>query len=195
MNRLYHCEKPSQGRDIARALGAGSKSKGYLCGAGVTVTWCVGHLLEMAPPEAYDAALKRWSLQSLPILPERWRLEVKRRSADQLKVIQHCLARASEVVIATDADREGETIAREVLERFRWPGPVYRLWLSALDEASIRKALAQLRPGAQTEPLYHAGRSRARADWWVGMNLTRLYTLLGREAGDGSVRSVGRVQT
>jgi len=195
MSRLYLCEKPSQGRDIARVLGASSQSKGYLSGTGVIVTWCFGHLLEMAPPEAYDPALKRWSLQSLPIIPERWRFEVKPKSAAQLKVIKGCLAHASEVVIATDADREGESIAREVLERLRWRGSVLRLWLSALDEASIRKALAQLRPGAHTEALYQAGRSRAQADWLVGMNLTRLYTVLGRGAGEGGVRSVGRVQT
>ncbi len=105
------------------------------------------------------------------------------------------LTQASEVVIATDADREGETIGREVLERCGWRGPIRRLWLSALDEASIRKALANLLPGGQTEPLYQAGLGRARADWLVGMNLSRLYTLQGRRRGSEGVLSVGRVQT
>ena len=98
-------------------------------------------------------------------------------------------------MIATDADREGETIARELLQLCQWRGPVTRLWLSALDDASIRKALANVRPGSSTEALYDAGLGRARADWLVGMNLTRAYTLIGRQAGHDGVLSVGRVQT
>jgi DNA topoisomerase-3 len=195
MTRLFLCEKPSQARDIARVLGANSKGDGCLQGDGVTVTWCFGHLLEMASPEGYGEQYKRWSLETLPILPTDWRLEVKREARKQFRIIKALLSNAGEVVIATDADREGEVIAREVLQLCRWSGPLSRLWLSALDETSIRKALASLRPGEQTQPLYWAGLGRSRADWLVGMNLTRAYTVLGRERGHDGVLSVGRVQT
>jgi DNA topoisomerase III len=159
------------------------------------VTWCFGHLLEQAPPEHYGEQYKRWSLESLPIVPETWQSTVKASARKQFAVIRRLLQQAREVVIATDADREGEMIAREVLDACAWRGPVQRLWLSALDEASVRKALSSLWPGAKTEPLYRAATSRARADWLVGMNLTRAYTVLGRAAGHDGVLSVGRVQT
>jgi len=193
--RLFLCEKPAQARDIAAVLGARSRSDGCLRGQGVVVTWCVGHLLEMESPEAYGDQYRRWDLGTLPILPDRWRLRPRKGAGKQLKVVGQLLKESSEVVVATDADREGETIAREVLDRFGWKGPVLRLWLSALDEASIRKALSNLLPGEKTRPLYLAGLARARADWLVGMNLTRAYTLLGREQGHDGVLSVGRVQT
>ncbi len=193
--RLYLCEKPSQARDIARVLGASHRGEGCLRGTGICVTWCFGHLLEMAPPDGYGEQYRRWRLETLPIIPADWRLQPRQAGRKQLNAIQGLLGEAREVVIATDADREGETIAREVLDLYRWQGPVARLWLSALDETSIRKALAALRPGEQTCPLYLAGLGRARADWLVGMNLTRAYTLLGRSEDHTGVRSVGRVQT
>lgn len=193
--RVFLCEKPSQARDIAAVLGASQKGDGCLLGQQVAVTWCYGHLLEMAPPEAYDPAWKRWSLDTLPILPGEWKTEVKKEGAKQFRAIRSLLKQANEVVVATDADREGETIGREVLEALNWRGRVLRLWLSALDPASIRKALGQLLPGEKTAPLYLAGLGRARADWLVGMNLTRAFTLLGTEGGGEGVRSVGRVQT
>ncbi len=195
MTRLFLCEKPSQARDIARVLGASRRQEGCLAGDGITVTWCFGHLLEMVPPDAYDPALKRWSLEQLPIIPAHWRVAPRKDARKQLAVVKRLLGQAASVVVATDADREGETIAREVLETCRWRGPVSRLWLSALDEASIRKALDRLLPGAQTEPLYFAGLGRARADWLVGMNLTRAFTVAGQRAGLDGVLSVGRVQT
>ena len=193
--KLYLCEKPSQARDISRVLGVRQKSDGCLRGNDIVVTWCFGHLLEMAPPDAYDAALKRWRFEALPILPQEWKLEVKKEARKQYKIIQQLLKQATDVVVATDADREGETIAREILERCRWRGPVSRLWLSALDDASIRKALNNVLPGSKTEPLYFAGLGRSRADWLVGMNLTRAYTLIGQQGGHEGVLSVGRVQT
>ncbi|WP_460421642.1 DNA topoisomerase III [Pseudomonas sp. ZL2] len=192
--RLFICEKPSQARDIARVLQASRRGDGCLLGQNITVTWCVGHLLETAPPEAYGD-YKRWSLDDLPIIPSRWQLVVKPKVASQLKVISQLLRTCSEVVIATDADREGEMIAREILERCRYQGPILRLWLSALDEASIRRALASLRPGELTLPLYHCALARSRADWLVGINLSRLFTLLGRRAGFDGLLPVGRVQT
>ncbi|WP_413790935.1 MULTISPECIES: DNA topoisomerase III [unclassified Pseudomonas] len=193
--RLFLCEKPSQGRDIAKVLGATRRGDGCLTGTQTTVTWCIGHLLETAPPEAYGAQYKNWALDQLPIIPAQWQVEVKPKTAAQFNVIKRLLSEATTVVIATDADREGEMIARELLERCQYRGPVQRLWLSALNEASIRKALSSLKSGQETFPLYHSALARSRADWLIGMNLSRLFTLLGRRAGYDGVLSVGRVQT
>lgn len=192
---LFLCEKPSQGRDIAKVLGATRRGDGCLIGTETTVTWCIGHLLETASPEAYGEQFKSWSLDHLPIIPAQWMVEVKPKTAAQFKVIKRLLSEASAVVIATDADREGEMIARELLELCKYRGPVQRLWLSALNEASIRKALSSLKSGQETFLLYHSALARSRADWLIGMNLSRLFTLLGRWAGYDGVLSVGRVQT
>ncbi|MHA5816271.1 DNA topoisomerase III [Pseudomonas aeruginosa] len=193
--RLFLCEKPSQGKDIGRILGATQRAEGCLNGSGVTVTWCIGHLVEAAAPEVYDAALKRWSLEQLPIIPQQWRVEVKPKTTTQFKVVKALLAKATHLVIATDADREGELIAREIIDLCGYRGPIERLWLSALNDASIRSALAKLRPAADTLPMYYSALARSRADWLVGMNLSRLFTVLGRQAGYDGVLSVGRVQT
>ena len=193
--RLFLCEKPSQGKDIGRILGATQRGEGCLNGSGVTVTWCIGHLVEAAAPEVYDAALKRWSLEQLPIIPQQWRVEVKPKTATQFKVVMALLAKATHLVIATDADREGELIAREIIDLCGYRGPIERLWLSALNDASIRTALGKLRPSSDTLPMYYSALARSRADWLVGMNLSRLFTVLGRQAGYDGVLSVGRVQT
>lgn len=192
---LFLCEKPSQGRDIARVLAANARHDGYYCGSGVTVTWCIGHLLELAEPAAYGRRYKRWSLDDLPIIPTAWQVTIKPSCAAQLAIIRRLLQTASQVIISTDADREGEMIAREVLELCCYRGPIKRLWLSALNDASIRAALANLRDGGETLPLYHAAQARSRADWLIGMNLSRLFTLLGQEAGHPGLLTVGRVQT
>ena len=193
--RVFLCEKPSQGKDIARVLGAGQRGNGCYSGAGVVVTWCIGHLVEAVPPEGYGEQYKRWAIEQLPILPERWRVEPKAATAAQFKVVQQLVAKAGELVIATDADREGEMIAREIIDLCGYRGPIQRLWLSALNDASIRKALGALKPSAETLPLYFSALARSRADWLIGMNLSRLFTLLGRQAGYSGVLSVGRVQT
>jgi len=193
--RLFLCEKPSQAKDIAAVLGANRRGDGCWLGPNVTVTWCIGHLLETAPPDTYDARYKRWVLEDLPIIPQKWKMLVKPRTASQFKVVKRLLGEASELVIATDADREGEMIARELVDHCRYRGPVQRLWLSALDEASIRKALGTLKPGAETFSLYHSALGRSRADWLIGMNMSRLFTLLGRQSGYQGVLPVGRVQT
>ncbi|MFT0546122.1 DNA topoisomerase III [Allopusillimonas ginsengisoli] len=193
--RLFLCEKPSQGKDIGKVLGATQRDNGCLKGPGVIVTWCIGHLVEAAPPEAYDAKLKHWSIGELPIIPQHWRVEVKPKTAAQFNVVKQLLAQATELVIATDADREGELIAREIVDLCGYRGPIQRLWLSALNDASIRKALAALKSSSETLPMYHSALARSRADWLVGMNLSRLFTLLGRQAGYDGVLSVGRVQT
>lgn len=193
--RLFLCEKPSQGKDIGRILGATQRGEGCLNGSGVTVTWCIGHLVEAAAPEAYDEQLKRWSIEQLPIIPQHWRVEVEPKTATQFKVVKALLAKATQLVIATDADREGELIAREIIELCGYRGPIERLWLSALNDASIRAALGKLRPSVETLPMYYSALARSRADWLVGMNLSRLFTVLGRQAGYDGVLSVGRVQT
>ncbi|WP_257967275.1 toprim domain-containing protein, partial [Klebsiella pneumoniae] len=159
-------------------LDARNRSDGYLHNATVTITWCFGHLLSMAAPEDYDPALKHWRAEHLPFIPPAWRLVIRPEVRKQFRIIEKLLKQADAVVIATDADREGETIAREILEQCRWRGPVQRLWLSALDDASIHKALAAMRSGDSTYPLYQAGLARARADWLVGMKMTRACTLM-----------------
>ncbi len=193
--RLYLCEKPSQGKDIAAVLGAKTRGDGCLRGPGVAVTWGIGHLLETAAPDAYGDHLKNWSLDTLPILPAQWKVIVKPKTASQFKVVKQLLKEATELVIATDADREGEMIARELIEYCGYRGPIQRLWLSALNEASIRQALSTVKQGAETYPLYLSALARSRADWLIGMNFSRLFTLLGRQAGYTGVLSVGRVQT
>ncbi|MFC4250336.1 DNA topoisomerase III [Sinimarinibacterium flocculans] len=193
--RLYLCEKPSQGKDIAKVLGAKQRGDGCYNGAGVVVTWCIGHLVEAVPPEGYGEQYKHWSIEQLPIIPEHWRVEVKAKTVTQFKIVKQFVGQASALVIATDADREGEMIAREIVELCNYRGPIQRLWLSALNDASIRKALGALKPSGETLPLYHSALARSRADWLIGMNLSRLFTVLGRRAGYSGVLSVGRVQT
>ncbi|WYX24935.1 DNA topoisomerase III [Achromobacter xylosoxidans] len=193
--RVFLCEKPSQGKDISRILGATQRGNGCYTGSGLAVTWGIGHLIETAPPESYGEQYKRWALEPLPIIPQQWQVVVKTKTAAQFKVVKQLLAQATELVIATDADREGEMIARELVDYCGYRGPIQRLWLSALNDASIRKALGALRPAAETLPLYHCALARSRADWLIGMNLSRLFTVLGRQAGYDGVLSVGRVQT
>lgn len=195
MKTLYLCEKPSQAKDIAAVLNINSRKEGYFDNGQDGVTWCVGHLLEMANPDAYDAKYKKWSFDTLPILPDQWRMEVKRTASKQFRVIRKLLTQTQHVVISTDADREGETIAREILDLCQFHGTVSRLWLSALDPHSIRKALAAIFPDHKTRPLYYAGLGRSRADWLMGINLTRAYTLIAKQSGGDRVVSVGRVQT
>ena len=192
--KLFLCEKPSQGRDIARVLGVQQKKDGYIEGSEIVVTWCLGHLLELAPPESYADDLKPWRISALPVMPKNWRLNVNKKTQKQFRVIQGLLKKANEVVIATDADREGDLIAREVLAFCGYRGATKRLWLSALDTASIKKALNDLRPGDSTVGLGHAGLGRQRADWLIGMNGTMAMTCLFGESGQGAL-SVGRVQS
>lgn len=193
-NTVYLCEKPSQARDIANVLGAGSRQDGYIEGSGVTVTWCLGHLLELASPEHYCENLKPWRMEVLPVIPKEWHLIPNKKTKPQLTVIKKLLKQTNHVIIATDADREGDVIGREILDYYQYKGQVQRLWLSALDEASIKKALADIRPGESTYPLYLAGLGRQRADWTIGMSMTMATSCLFSTPGQG-VLSVGRVQT
>ncbi|AXY42683.1 DNA topoisomerase III [Halomonas sp. JS92-SW72] len=194
--RLIIAEKPSLARAIADALpGAPRKQEGAIAVGDTVVTWCLGHLLEQAPPDAYDPALKQWRLDSLPILPSRWKLTPRPKARGQLAVIRGLLKSAREVVHAGDPDREGQLLVQEVIEHLGWKGTVLRLLVSDLNRPAVQRALARLEDNARYQPLYRAAESRSRADWLYGINLTRAWTLTGRQAGHDGVLSVGRVQT
>ncbi|MBN6058651.1 DNA topoisomerase III [Aggregatibacter actinomycetemcomitans] len=196
--KLFLCEKAFQGNDIARILGANQRGDGYLSTPdGQTfVTWGIGHLVEPSSPEEYHPEWKKWSLETLPIIPKQWQLIPIPQKKKQYKIVIKLIQKAQSIVISTDIDREGETIARELLDLAGFRGPIQRLWLSALDDASIRKALNALKANHETLPLYYAGLGRSRADWLIGMNFSRLFTLLAQQQGyQGKPFSVGRVQS
>ena len=194
--RLFITEKPSVAKAIAACLPSPQqKGEGSITCGNDVVTWCFGHLMEQVPPEAYNDAFKKWAWDTLPIVPKAWKLEVKLDAKKQFATIKALLKTASEVVNAGDADREGEMLVREVLDECGYQGPLKRLWLSAMDDASVRKALAFLKDGHAFDGLYASAVARSRADWLVGMNLSRAYTLAARSAGHDGVISVGRVQT
>jgi DNA topoisomerase-3 len=197
MPRVFLCEKPSQARDIARELGSPKDMRTHLETDGGIVTFAIGHLLELVEPEDYDPKFKTWRMADLPILPADFRLEKKTATATQLAAIGKLLKTATEVVISTDADREGEMIGWEILDHFRYTKAVRRLWLSALDPESVRKALGKLRDGEASKPLYLAAKARSEADWLVGMNMTRAASICSQKPGvrSNSSVSIGRVQT
>src|SRR5215216_1911089 len=193
--QLIVAEKPSVGRDMAKALGRHRREEGALVGSGWTVTWAIGHLAELAPPDAYGEDYKRWRLESLPILPEKFKVKVNPKTRGQFAVVKEFMRDASVtgIVNACDAGREGELIFAYLYELAGCKKPVWRLWISSLTPEAIREGFASLREGAGMKPLEDAARSRGEADWIVGMNATRAYsTKFGRP---GNVLSVGRVQT
>jgi DNA topoisomerase-3 len=192
--RLVIAEKPSLARAIADALGPHARKADHIaCADGTVVAWCAGHVLESAEPQDYDPSLATWRLDDLPFVPAEWKLLPK--SPKLLKTLEALLQRATRVVHAGDPDREGQLLVDEVLEFFRYRGPVDRLLVSDTNPDAVRRQLAALQPNAAFQPLSHAARARQRADWLYGMNLSRLYTLLGRAAGFDGILSVGRVQT
>ncbi|KPQ24821.1 MAG: DNA topoisomerase III [Halomonas sp. HL-48] len=194
--RLIIAEKPSLARAIADALpSSAQRQDGAITCGDTTVTWCLGHLLEQAAPEAYDPADKQWRLDRLPIVPSTWQLAPRPKARGQLAVIRKLIKQAKEVVHAGDPDREGQLLVQEVIEHMKYRGPVQRLLISDLNRPAVSRALAALRPNADFQPLYQAAQARARADWLYGINLTRAWTLTGRQAGHDGVLSVGRVQT
>jgi len=193
--RLIVAEKPSVGRDIASALGRHRKDKGSLAGEGWTVTWALGHLAELAPPDAYGEEYKKWRLESLPILPGRFKVRVNHKTREQFNVVKGLMRSPSvkEVVNACDAGREGELIFAYLYGLSGCRKPVLRLWISSLTHEAVREGFGTLRQGTAMKPLEDAARSRGEADWIVGMNATRAYSV--RFGGRGNVLSVGRVQT
>jgi DNA topoisomerase III len=200
MKRLVIAEKPSVGRDLARALGlrATDGRHGLFEDDELIVTWCVGHLVELAEPHEYRPEWKHWSARLLPVLPDELKTRPVRRTADQWKVVAAALRRrdVEEVVNACDAGREGELIFRMAYELAGCRKPVLRLWISSLTPDAIRQGFRKLRPGSELDDLAAAARCRAQADWLVGINATRAATVMGRGAGpDSPLLSVGRVQT
>lgn len=191
---LYLCEKQLQAEDVANALGSFSKAEGfYRIGSDTIVTWAKGHLLEMCNPEDYNPRFKRWNITDLPIKPDKWKKRVRFDAKDQFNVVQVLIQKASMIYIATDLDREGESIARELLERCEYGGHVKRIRITALDQDSLRAALNDARDVGETTFLADAAEARQKADWLVGMNLTRLYTLLAQSMGVNETFHVGRV--
>ena len=195
---LLVAEKPSVGQDLARVLpGPFKKSEGFLEGPEHVITWAVGHLVQLAEPEAYDPKYKSWRMADLPIVPSRFKLVVRdERSRKQMSVVSKQLGRddIEEVVNACDAGREGELIFAYLYEKAKAKKPVRRLWLNSMTSAAMKAALAALRPAAEFAQLEEAARSRSEADWIVGMNATRAATIRLRSSFDGAV-SLGRVQT
>ncbi len=185
-------EKPSVGRDLAHVLGATRRGAGTLSGNGYVVTWAIGHLVGLAEPEGIKAEWRRWRREDLPLLPERWPLTVFEPTRDQFAVVRGVLNApdVDSVICATDAGREGELIFRFIYQAAGCRRPVSRLWISSLTEGAIREGLRRLRPASDYDPLANAALGRSRADWLVGMNLSRAYGL----ALDAPL-SVGRVQT
>ena len=193
--RLFIAEKPNLGKALARGLGGGRTEQGCIrCGDNI-VTWCFGHLLEPAYPEAYCPEYAQWRREHLPIIPSSWKYVVKRTSKAQLDTIGKLLRDAASVVHAGDPDREGQLLVDEVLEHFRYRGPVFRIWLPSLDDRSVSIALGNITDNAANAPLRDAARARMMADWLVGINATRALTITGRENGRTEVLSLGRVQT
>src|SRR3954452_25198675 len=196
--KVVLAEKPSVAREIAAVLGADARREGYFEGRGYQVTWALGHLVMLKEPEDYDPALKKWSLDTLPIVPERFGLKrIEDRDhgvSKQFAVINRLFRAADELIAATDAGREGELIFRYILELTGClRKPVMRLWLSSLTESAIRDAFRRLRPASDYDSLYAAARCRSEADWVVGLNATRYYTV--RHGARGLLWSAGRVQT
>lgn len=189
---LVIAEKPSVARDIAKTLGVSGKNEGYLTGENYVVSWAIGHLVTLAEPEAYDVKYKKWNFETLPILPDSMKLEAIKKTRSQLKVLHKLMhsREIDEIICATDSGREGELIFRYIYEITQCRKPFRRLWISSMTETAIREGFAHLQDGSHYDLLYHSARCRAEADWLVGMNASRAYTIRY-----GALLSIGRVQT
>lgn len=190
--KLVIAEKPSVAMSLAAVLGATERKDGYLEGSGYLVSWCVGHLLELAQPETYKEQYAKWRYEDLPILPENWKYEVPKDKKTQLALLCRLMKdkRVDSVVCATDAGREGELIFRLVYEYAGCNKPMERLWISSMEDAAIREGFDHLRPGSDYDKLYDAAVCRAGADWLIGINATRLFSVLY-----GVTLNVGRVMS
>jgi len=203
--RLFIAEKPSVGKAIAACLGQTASGDGFIqCGPDNKVTWCFGHMLEQAEPDEYTpddvprvgaAGKKLWRVDELPIIPEAWILKPKDDAKKQLATIGKLLKEAAEVVHAGDPDREGQLLVDEVLELYNFSKPVRRFWVSSQDTETIRRGLAALKDNAAYRGWSDAARGRQRADWLIGMNLSRAFTLRAQRGGSRALLTVGRVQT
>ena len=192
MKSLVLAEKPSVAREIARVLHCNTKGKGFIEGSGYVVTWALGHLVTLAEPEDYNAAYKEWRLEDLPMLPATLDLKVIKQTASQYYAVNQLMKRSDikDLIIATDAGREGELVARWIMVMAKWKKPFKRLWISSQTDAAIREGFATLKPGTAYNNLYDAAVCRAEADWLVGLNITRALT-----CKYNAQLNAGRVQT
>ena len=190
--RLVISEKPSVAMSYAKVLGATNRKDGYLEGNGYLVSWCVGHLVELAPPNVYDEKFVKWSIADLPILPQKWQYLVSASTKKQFDILKDLMHRpdVDSIVCATDAGREGELIFRLVYQQAGCKKPFSRLWLSSMEENAIREGFAHLKPSTEYDALYNAALCRECADWMVGINASRLFSCLY-----GQPLAVGRVMT
>ncbi|WII36951.1 DNA topoisomerase III [Paenibacillus thiaminolyticus] len=192
MKSLVLAEKPSVARELARVLGCRNSHKTYFEGPDYVVTWALGHLVGLAEPEDYDKNYQTWRLEDLPIIPDRMRLKVLRESSHQFKAVQQLCKRQDlkDLIVATDAAREGELLARWIMQMVKWNKPFHRLWISSQTDKAIREGFRQLKPGKAFDRLYESARCRAEADWLIGLNVTRALTTKFE-----TPLSAGRVQT
>ena len=192
MSKLVICEKPSVAKSIASALGVTSRADGYFEGGGWLISWCIGHLVGLADAAAYNDRYKKWRYENLPILPDPFRYVVSEEKADQFHILRFLMERpdVTELVNACDAGREGELIFRLVYEAAGCSKPFSRLWISSMEDAAIREGFSALRPGADYDPLYQSALCRQKADWLIGINASRLFSVLYHRT-----LNVGRVQT
>lgn len=190
--KLIIAEKPSVAAAYAAALGAKNKKDGYLEGNGCLVTWCIGHLVSLAEAGAYEERYKKWNYEDLPILPEVWQHVVSPGKEKQFSIVKSLMERpdVTELVNGCDAGREGELIFRLAVEMAGCTKPVWRLWISSMEDTAIREGFSHLEPGSRYEPLYHSALCRSKADWLIGINATRLFSVLYHKT-----LNVGRVQT
>ncbi|PLR79520.1 DNA topoisomerase III [Bacillus canaveralius] len=192
MKSLVLAEKPSVARELARVLGCNQKNKYYFEGNKYIVTWALGHLIELKMPEHYDTKYKTWRLEDLPIIPDKMGLKVMKQTSPQYRGIESLAKRPDikECIIATDAGREGELVARWILHKVHWKKPIQRLWISSQTDRAIKEGFQHLKPGKQFEPLFESAVCRAEADWLIGLNVTRALTTKYNDP-----LSAGRVQT
>lgn len=190
--KLVLAEKPSVGKELARVLGCRQRGDGYLMGGKYIVTWALGHLVTLADPEAYDDKYKSWRMEDLPMLPGKMKLVVIKETTKQFRVVKNLIKRedVSELIIATDAGREGELVARWIMEKAGWTGKTSRLWISSQTDKAIREGFERLRPASDYDNLFKSARARSEADWLVGLNVTRALT-----CKFNAQLSAGRVQT
>ena len=190
--KLVLAEKPSVAMSLSKVIGADQRGDGYMEGNGYLVSWCVGHLVELSQPEAYDEKYAKWKYDDLPILPEHWQYQVSASTKKQFGILKKLMQRkdVESLICATDAGREGELIFRLVYHQCGCKKPVERLWISSMEDSAIREGFQKLRPGTEYDALYEAALCRERADWMVGINASRLFSCLY-----GQPLAVGRVMT
>ena len=192
MYRLVVTEKPSVARQISAVLDARERKDGFFIGSGYIVSWCAGHLLELAAPDAYGKQYAKWRYADLPIIPDEWKHNPCKEKAAQLKILKELMNRADveTVINACDAGREGEHIFRLVYEHAKCKKPIKRLWISSMEDAAIKGGFDNLKDGAEYDRLYAAATCRERADWLMGLNATRLFSVLYSQT-----LNTGRVQS